>query len=81
MRSVDYVKAVVKKPEEILAKQGMKLPSRSTTPVSSDYIPELDATAKIDANNITMFQELIGELIWATDIGRIYILHAVLVLS
>ena len=49
--------------------------------MSSDYRPELDATAKMDANDITMFQELIGDLIWSKKIGRVDILHEVLVLS
>ena len=65
----------------MLKKQRMKLPARGETPMSSDYRPELDATAKLDANDITMFQELIGDLIWSTKIGRVDILHEVLVLS
>ena len=48
--------------------------------MSSDYRPELDATAKMDANDITMFQELIGDLRWSTKICRVDILHEVLVL-
>ena len=57
--SVDYMKSVVKNLEERLKKQGTKLPDRATTPMSSDYIPYLDATAELDANDITLFQELI----------------------
>ena len=81
MISINYVKVVVNNLEESLKKQGMKLPARTTTPISSDYRPEIDATEELDANNITIFQELIGELIWATEIGRVYILHEVSVLS
>ena len=58
----------------------MKLPARATTPMSSYYRPELDATAELDAKGITMFQNLIGELIWSIEIGRVDILHEVLVL-
>ena len=47
----------------------MKLPARATTPMSPDYRPELDTTVELDANDITMFQELIGYMIWATEIG------------
>ena len=75
------MKPVVNNLEERLKKQGMKLPARETTPISSDYKPELNATAELDANNITMFKELIVDLRWATDIGRFYILHELLVLS
>ena len=75
------MKEVVNNPEERLKKQGMKLPAREITPMSSDYRPELDATAELDTNNINMFQELIGYLRWATEIGRVDILHEVSVLS
>ena len=75
------MKVVVKKLEKNLKKQGMKLRARATTPMSSNYRPDIDATAELDANNITMLQELIGELRWATYIGRVDILHEVLVLS
>ena len=47
----------------------------------SDYRPEIDATSELDTNNITTFQELIGELMWYTEIGRVDILHDLSVLS
>ena len=75
------MKVVVKKLEKNLKKQGMKLRARATTPMSSNYRPDIDATAELDANNITMLQDLIGKLRWATYIGRVDILHEVLVLS
>ena len=59
----------------------MKLLARETTAMTSNCRPELDATAELDANDITMFQEFIGDLRWATEIGRVDILHEVLVLS
>ena len=63
MISVEYVKAVVKNLEERLKKKITKLPAREKTSMSYDYKLELDATSDLDANNITMFKELIGELI------------------
>ena len=59
----------------------MKLTAKTTNQMSSDYRPELNATAERDATYIIMFQELIGYLRWSTEIGRIDILHEVLVLS
>ena len=56
-RRVDYVNSVVKNLEESLKKKGTKLPDRATTPISSEYIPELDETEELDANNITIFQD------------------------
>ena len=61
--SMDYIKAIIKNIEVRLTKEGMKLPSRAETPMSSDYKPDLDATSELDTDGITMYQELIGELI------------------
>ena len=73
------MKVVVKKLEKRPKKKGGKLPARSTTPMPSEYIPEIDATSELDINYITVFQELIGDMRWATEIGRVDILHEVLV--
>ena len=54
MSIVDYLKSVVKNLEERIKKLRMKLSDRATTPMSSNYRPELDATGRLDANNITM---------------------------
>ena len=43
--SVDYVTAVVKNPEEILKKQGIKLPARETTKTLPYYRPEIDTAS------------------------------------
>ena len=61
--SMYYIKAIIKNIEVRLTKEGMKLPSRAETPMSSDYKPDLDATSELDTDGITMYQELIGELI------------------
>ena len=81
MSSVDYVKAIIKNVEVRLQEKGRILLSRATTPMSSDYKPELDRTHELDSNGITMYQELIGELRWAIEIGRVDILHEVSILS
>ena len=81
MTSLDYVKAIVSNLEDRLLKKRLKLPSKASTPMSSDYAPELDATAELDGDGATMFQELIGELRWAIELGRVDILHEVSVLS
>ena len=49
--------------------------------MSSDYRPKLNVTVEMDAHYITMIQQLIGDLIRATYIARVDILHEVLVLS
>ena len=45
--------------------------------MSSDYTPELYATTELESDGITMYQELIGELRWAIEIGRVDINHEV----
>jgi len=46
-----------------------------------NYIPELDSTQELDTDEVTLFQELIGVLRWATEIGRVDILYEVSILS
>ena len=49
--------------------------------MTGNYLPELDGTPELDANDLTLFQELIGVLRWATEIGRVDILQEVSILS
>jgi hypothetical protein len=77
MSSRDYIKAAVRNIEEALRKKNQKLPGRATTPMTSDYSPELDSTSELKENDITTFQECIGILRWAIEIGRVDILTEV----
>jgi hypothetical protein len=80
--SQDYVKAAVKNVEEALKKSGRKLPTSNTsTPMNITYSPEMDVTEELSENDVTYFQELIGVLRWATEIGRVDILLEVSLLS
>ena len=56
MSSVNYVKGVIKNVEVIMIKGGMRLPRGDETPMSSDYIPELDASTELESDGITMYQ-------------------------
>ena len=57
------------------------MPSKAITPMQKEYKPELDESDELDKQGITMYQELIGELRWAIEIGRVDILHEVSLLS
>lgn len=81
LTSVDYVNAAVKNVEEALKHKQWKFPSKVTTPMTSNYYPELDGTPELDADEVTFYQEMIGSLRWATEIGRVDILHEVSILS
>ena len=73
--SQDYVKAAVKNVEETIRKKGRKLPtSNIETPMNTTFSPEMDVTEELNADDTTYFQELIGVLRWATEIGRVDIL-------
>ena len=54
---------------------GMLLPTKFTTLIINDYITELDETDEVEQIEINMYQERIGDLRWAIDIGRVYILN------
>jgi Reverse transcriptase (RNA-dependent DNA polymerase) len=81
MTSNKYVEAIVKNLEVRLKGKHQQLPTKCDTPVKSGYRPELDATDELKADHITMYQELIGELRWAVELGRIDILLEVSLLS
>ena len=71
MSSRDYVKAIVNNVEERLKKQKRMLKSKVTTPMTESYKPEMDESDELDAEGVTMFQELIGMLRWAIELGRV----------
>jgi hypothetical protein len=67
------VKAVVVNVEENLAKRGRRLPSECVTPFSC-MSRWLETSAELKADGAQHFQELIGMLRWAVEIGRVDIL-------
>jgi hypothetical protein len=79
--SQDYVNAAVANVEKAIEGTKWKLPTKAITPMTSAYIPELDGTPELDEKDTQYFQELIGMLRWATEIGRVDILHEVSILS
>jgi hypothetical protein len=79
--SVDYVNAAVKTIKEALEGKRWKLPSKAKTPMSASYYPELDTSPELDADDITLYQEIIGMVRWATELGRVDIVHEVSLLS
>ncbi|CAJ1967966.1 unnamed protein product [Cylindrotheca closterium] len=82
MSSYDYVTAAVKNVKATLKdNQRWNLPKKAVTPMNSDYTPELDVSSELNAHDHTYFQELIGVLRWATEIGRVDILLEVSLLS
>ena len=81
MSSSKYCKAAITNVEERLALAGKRLPTKCKTPMVTNYVPEMDVTAELEADGIQYFQELIGVLRWACEIGRVDILHETYLLS
>ena len=71
MSAEKYVVAAVKNVEESLAKKGLRLPTKCYTPLSSDYRPELEISPELKSDGIQLYQELIGVLRWAVELGRV----------
>jgi hypothetical protein len=74
MSSDSYVKRAIGDVEAQLLDIGKSLSTRVTTPMSTGYRPELDATANY-------YQGLIGVLRWMCELGRVDILVDVSLLS
>ncbi len=81
MSPEQHVKAAVANVEEELARHGKRLPGKCVTPFSSGHAPWLDVTPELKADGVQRFQELIGQLRWAIEIGRLDILLETSLLS
>jgi hypothetical protein len=81
MTSKDYVKAAIENVEKRASKRNMKLPSRADTPMASNYQHDTDNSPELDTDGITFFQENIGILRWACEIGRVDILTEISMLA
>lgn len=81
MSSENYTAAALKNVEDQLRGTRWSLPKHVTTPLPPDYHPELDASPELDDKDRTRFQEFIGIIRWATEIGRVDVLHEVSILS
>jgi hypothetical protein len=83
LSTTKYIKNSIENLEQRLVKINRSLPTfkQSQSPMTPGYRPELDSTQELDADGITMYQELIGELRWATEMGRVDILFELAILS
>ena len=81
MTSGKYVKAAVENVEQELARVNQQLPSRCKTPMTIGYHPECDVSAELTADGVQRYQELIGVLGWAAELGHVDILLEMAMLS
>jgi hypothetical protein len=66
-----YVDSAIKNVEEVLARKGQRLPTKCYSPLPTEYHPELEASAELKADGVQYYQELIGVLRWAVELGRV----------
>ena len=81
MTSDKYVASAVTNVENTLMEKGLRLPAKCNTPFITGYHPSEDTTSELDADGTRYFQELIGVLRWAIELGRVDVLLEVSLLS
>ena len=74
MSSDSYCAALVKNVESVLEKKGLRLPNKCVTPLKHGYRPEYDCTGELKKDGLQFYQEIVGSLRWAIEIGRVDIL-------
>jgi hypothetical protein len=79
--SEEYVKQAIANVEEELLTHGRRLSGRYSTPMSSNYRPELDYTPLLQDTAANYYMELIGILRWIVKLGRIDIMVDVFMLT
>lgn len=81
MSSEEYLKNQIKELEKWLHKHGMKLKTRAPSILPSNYKPELDNTELCDYELMQVYQQKIGVLRWAVELGQINITGEVSMLA
>jgi hypothetical protein len=83
MSSDDYVKGAISNVETELDKVDRKLKNakHSTSVLPHGYRPELDVSPELDDEQANYYQELVGVLRWAVELGRIDIHTSVSMMS
>ena len=77
----DFVKTAVEDIERELKEKGMNLPKKCGTPLPKDYAPDQDTSPELKKDGHTRYQELIGILRWACELGRVDIQQEVSMMS
>ena len=84
MSSKDYITSAISNVESLRKMDGeppLKVYGDCKRPYPKDYRPEIDASDELDDQGIHWFQELIGILRWAVELGRVDIMTEVSCLS
>ena len=69
--SKKYVESSIKNVEMNAKERGLSLPKKAPTPLSHNYKPETDTSPELNDKDTQWYQEMIGILRWAIELGRI----------
>ena len=83
MDCVEYLKGAISNVDNLLkeSNSSLKAYGDGKRPYPSSYRPEMDVTSELDAERMNRYQQFIGVLRWAIELGRIDILTEVSCLS
>ena len=81
MTSDKYIKAAIENVELELSRVNQRLPSQCKTPMAAGYRPERDVSVELTSARVQRYQELIGVLRWAAELGLVEILLETAMLS
>jgi len=81
MSADGYLKEALKSLEHDLEKGQMRLPTKVSTPLAHKYRPEIDISPFLDSDHTRWYQQLVGILRWAVELGRIDIHLSVALLA
>jgi len=76
-----YVKEAIRTIESDLLSMNMKLPANIHTPLVTSYRPDLDFSSPLEEDYANWYQQLIGILRWAVELGGIDIHLSVALLA
>ena len=71
MSTSQYVQEAVSNVERHLKRRGKNLPKTRSTPICSNYSPEIDVSTELSDSDATYYQSLIGILRWIIEMGRV----------
>jgi hypothetical protein len=71
MSADKYLKEALHNVENMLQQENMRLPTKISTPLTTSYRPKLDASPLLNALQHNLYQQFIGILRWAVELGRI----------
>ena len=75
MSAEKYVRSAVDNVEQNISKSNQRLPTRCKTTIISGYWPETDTLPELKYEGVTQYQDMVGLIRWAVELGWVDILR------